>query len=60
MARGLRTFYPLFMTFFRMFDRRFRLNDTGAGAVEESPALQGDFPETEEPSQPLLSCVASN
>jgi hypothetical protein len=37
------------MTFLRIFGRRIRLNDTGVEAVEESAALQDNFPETEGP-----------
>jgi hypothetical protein len=39
------------MTFFRIFGRRIRLNDTGVEAVEESTVFQDNFPETEEPSE---------
>jgi hypothetical protein len=47
-----------YMTFLRIFDWRIRLNDTRVEAVEESAALQDNFPETEGGSQLLLSCSA--
>jgi hypothetical protein len=43
------------MTFLRTFGRRIRLNNIGVEAVEESAALQDNFPETEGPSQLPLS-----
>jgi hypothetical protein len=46
------------MTFLIIFGRRIRLHGTGVEAIEESAALQDNFPETEKPSQLPLSCFA--
>jgi hypothetical protein len=45
-----------YMMFLRIFGRRIQLNDTGVEIVEESAALQDNFPETEGPSGRPLSC----
>jgi hypothetical protein len=50
-----------YMTFLRIFGRRIRLSGTAVEVVEESAALQDNFPETEGPSQAtVLLCVATN